>query len=135
MPRGLHKRIEAQERRVAELEASIAALQSEYAVATPPLNEGGEELGLAERLATTQVAYDEALLELRWLRSMARRLRDWGLAPADTASWANVCRAIGLPSASGAHRAVRNGEPVLHVLLHRCAMPSHCSLDGVSYSA
>ena len=131
-PKGLHRRIDAQERRLEELEASMVALQSEYAAAGS--SHGNLDYSqLAERLALTQGAYDDALLELRELQSMARRLRDWGLTPEDTASWASVCRTLGLPSASGAHRAVRSEEPVLHVLLHRCALPSHCTLDGVTY--
>ena len=132
-PKGLHRRIEAQERRVGEIESAMVSLQSTYAAASRP---EGDAAGasLAERLAQTQGEYDDALLVLRELQAMARRLRDWGLSTSETASWASVCRALGLPSGSGSHAALRSGEPVLHVLLHRCAFPPYCAIDSVSYS-
>lgn len=133
--KGLHRRIEALEGRLAELEAAMVALQTAYAAASSRSHGVDEEGRLAERLGATQGAYDDALLGLRELQALGRRLRDWGLAPADTASWAKVCRALALPHSSGAHRVVRGREPVLHVLLHRCAMPSHCAIDGVTYRA
>ena len=132
-PKGLHRRIEAQERRIGEIESAMVSLQSTYAAASRP---EGDAAGasLAERLAQTQGEYDDALLVLRELQAMARRLRDWGLSTSDTASWTSVCRALGLPSGSGSHAALRSGEPVLHVLLHRCAFPPYCAIDSVSYS-
>ncbi len=133
-PKGLHRRTKALELRLAEMEASMAALQSEYAAASAPSHDTLDVSRLAERLAATQKAYDDVLLDLRELQSMALRLRDWGLSPADTASWTSVCRALALPMASGPHRAVRSGEPVLHVMLHRCALSPHCSLSGVTYT-
>lgn len=132
-PKGLHRRMDARERNLAELEAAMAALQSEYALAAKSAGDGLAPRQLADRLAATQAAYDEALIELRGLQAMARRLRDWDLSPMDTSSWAGVCRALALPSSSGGHRAVRSAEPVLHVLLHRCALSAQCSIDGVSY--
>ena len=131
--RGLHKRIETQERRLAELESAMVTLQSAYAAASRP---GGDSAGagvLAERLAQTQGGYDDALLALRDLQAMGRRLHDWRLTPVDTASWASVCRKLGLPSTSGAHSTLRSREPVLHVLLHRCAFPPYCAIDSASY--
>ena len=130
-PRGLHRRIEARERRLAMLEAELLALQSGFASSSSATHGGGE--ALAESMAHTQEAYDDALIELRDLHSLARRLRDWGLSPEDTASWASVCRALGLPAPGGAHRTLRTREPVLHVLLHRCALPPHCSIDAANY--
>ena len=131
-PRGLHKRIETQERRLAELESAMVTLQSTYAGASRPEGDA-EGAGLTETLAQTQGEYDDALLVLRDLQAMARRLRDWGLSTSDTASWASVCRKLGLPSTSGAHSTLRSREPVLHVLLHRCAFPPYCAIDSVSY--
>ena len=131
-PRGLHKRIETQERRLAELESAMVTLQSAYAGASRPGGDA-EGAGLAGGLAQTQGEYDDALLVLRVLQAMARRLRDWGLSTSDTASWASVCRKLGLPSASGSHATLRSREPVLHVLLHRCAFPPYCAIDNVSY--
>ena len=132
-PKGLHRRIEAQERQLGELESAMVSLQSTYAAASRP---EGDATGasLAERLAQTQGEYDDALLVLRQFQAMARRLRDWGLSTSNTASWASVCRALGLPSGSGSHAALRSSEPVLHVLLHRCAFPPYCAIDSVSYS-
>ena len=131
-PRGLYRRIEARERRLAGLEAELLAMQPGYASSSAAADDGDAE-ALAERMARTQEAYDAALLELRGLHAMARRLRDWGLSPEDTASWAGVCRALALPASGSAHRTLRACEPVLHVLLHRCALPPHCALDGVTY--
>ena len=131
-PRGLHKRIESQERRLAELESAMVTLQSAYAGASRPGGDA-EGAGLTETLAQTQGEYDDALLVLRDLQAMARRLHDWRLTPVDTASWASVCRKLGLPSTSGAHSTLRSREPVLHVLLHRCAFPPYCAIDSVSY--
>ena len=131
-PKGLHRRIEAQERRIGEIELAMVSLQSTYAAASRPEGDGAGA-GLAERLAQTQGGYDDALLVLRELQTMARRLRDWGLSTSDTASWASVCRALGLPSGSGSHAALRSSEPVLHVLLHRSAFPPYCAIDSVSY--
>ncbi|MDE2801848.1 MAG: hypothetical protein OXK21_03070 [Chloroflexota bacterium] len=125
-PRGLHRRIEARERRLASLEAAMLGLQAEFASASAS---GGAASGLAR----AQEAYDETLLELRELQAAARRLRDWGLSAADTASWASVCRALELAAGGGAHRSVRSAEPVLHVLLHRFAMPAYCSIDAANY--
>ena len=132
MPKGLHRRIEAQERRIGEIELAMVSLQSTYAAASRP---EGDAAGasLAERLAQTQGEYDDAVLVLRELQAMARRLRDWGLSTSDTASWASVRRALGLPSGSGSHAALRSSEPVLHVLLHHCAFPPYCAIDSVSY--
>ena len=131
-PKGLHTRIESQERRLAKLESAMVTLQSAYAGASRPGGDA-EGAGLAETLAQTQGEYDDALLVLRDLQAMARRLRDWGLSTSDTASWASVCRKLGLPSTSGAHSTLRSREPVLHVLLHRCAFPPYCAIDSVSY--
>ncbi|MDE2901069.1 MAG: hypothetical protein OXN15_08635 [Chloroflexota bacterium] len=125
-PRGLHRRIEARERRLASLEAAMLALQAEFASAST----GGDA---ASGLARAQEAYDETLLELRELQASARRLRDWAISATDTASWASVCRALGLAAGGGAHRSVRSAEPVLHVLLHRFALPGYCSIDAASY--
>ncbi len=125
-PRGLHRRIEARERRLASLEAAMLELQAEFASASTGTDAGA-------MLARTQEAYDETLLELRELQASARRLRDWGLSASDTASWASVCRALGMAAGGGAHRSVRSSEPVLHVLLHRFALPGYCSIDAASY--
>ena len=130
-PKGLHKRIKARERRLSEIEAELLAMQSGYAESAAATVGGG--VALAEGMAGVQETYDDALIELRGLQAMARRLRDWGLSPKDTTSWASVCRALGLAASGGAHRALRTREPVLHVLLHRCAFPPHCALDGVTY--
>lgn len=113
------------------LEADLLAMQSGYASSSAATDGGGE--ALAERMAGTQEAYDDALLDLRDLQAMARRLRDWGLLPEDTASWARACRALGLAASGGAHRALRTREPVLHVLLHRCALPPRCAIDAANY--
>ena len=131
-PKGLHRRIEAQERRLGEIELAMVTLQSEYAGASRPGGDA-EGAGLAEGLAQTQGEYDDALLMLRDLQAMARRLHYWRLTPVDTVSWASVCRKLGIPSASGAHATLRSREPVLHVLLHRCAFPPYCAIDSVSY--
>ncbi len=132
-PKGLHRRIEAQERRVGEIESAMVSLQSTYAAASRPEGDAAGAVVLAERLAQTQGGYDDALLVLRVLQAMARRLRDWGLSTSDTASWASVCRKLGLPSTSRAHSTLRSREPVLHVLLHRCAFLPYCAIDSVSY--
>ena len=129
-PKGLHRRIDAQERHLAELENEMLALQASFASRS---SEPERALAAADQLAAMQSDYDDAVRTLRELEGMVRRLRDWGLTPGGTASWAAVCRVLGLPSHGGAHRAVRSQEPVLHVLLHRCAFPSYCSLDGASY--
>ena len=106
-PRGLPRREEALKRRLADLESRLVGLQAEYEAASRQLAE---------------------------LRSFARRLADWGLAAADTGAWTKVCKALGWAAATAsAHRTVRREDPVLHVLLHRCAFGSYCSLDGVSY--
>lgn len=106
-PRGLLRREEALERRLADLESGLIGLQTEY---------------------------ESASRQLAELRSFARRLADWGLNPADTGTWTGVCKALGWPASGvNAHRTVRRGDSVLHILLHRCAFPSYCSLDGVSY--
>ena len=78
-PRGLHKRTKTQERRLAELESAMVTLQSAYAGASRPGGDA-EGAGLAGGLAQTQGEYDDALLVLRDLQAMARRLRDWGLS-------------------------------------------------------
>ena len=127
-PRGLHRRIEARERKLAALEMELLALQTGYATTG-----GTNSQSFAESMARTQEAYDDALLELRDLWGMARRLRDWGLSPEDTRSWASVCRTIELATPSGAHRSLRTHEPVLHVLLHRCAFQEYCTIDAVNY--
>lgn len=118
------------ERRLAALEASMLELQTAYARSNP---QGIDANTLSDLLASAQVTYDESLSALRDLQSAARRLRDWGLTPVDTVSWTAVCRGLALPASTGAHRAVRKEEPVLHVLLHRCAFPPFCTLDGASY--
>ena len=128
-PRGLHRRMEARERRLARLEAAMLAMQDAFASAST--GEGGAEA--ARTLAHTQEDYDETLLGLRELQAGARRLRDWGISAADTASWAGVCRALGVEAGGGAHRWVRGAEPVLHVLLHRLALPAYCSIDVTHY--
>ena len=107
-PKGLVGRILALERRLVELESKLVDIQAEYS---------------------------DASRELTETRSLVRRLADWGLKPADTATWINVCNAMGwAATTANAHRAVRREDPVLHVLLHRCAFDSYCSLDGVTYS-
>ncbi|MCY4624017.1 MAG: hypothetical protein OXC99_03320 [Chloroflexi bacterium] len=70
-PKGLHRRTKALELRLAEMEASMAALQSEYAAASAPSHDTLDVSRLAERLAATQKAYDDVLLDLRELQSMA----------------------------------------------------------------
>ena len=106
-PRGLLRREEALERRLTDLENGLVGLQAEY---------------------------ESASHELAELRSFARRLADWGLTAADMGTWTSVCKALGWPASGvNAHRTVRREDPVLHVLLHRCAFGSYCSLDGVSY--
>ena len=129
-PNGLHRRIEAQERRLTALEASMLEQQAAYARLSRPGIDTGES---PDRLAATQAEYDETLSTLRGLESVARRLRDWGLTPADTATWASASRALKLPASASPHRAIRFREPVLHVLLHRFAFDASCVLDGVSY--
>lgn len=129
-PKGLHRRIEAQERHLATLEASIVEQQAAYARLSQQGIDTGDSRG---RLAATQAEYDETLSKLRSLESAARRLRDWGLAPVDTATWASASRALKLPASASPHRAIRSKEPVLHVLLHRFAFDASCVLDGVSY--
>lgn len=129
-PKGLHRRIEALERRLAATEASMLEQQAAYARSN---RQGIDSGGAAEQLVATQAEYDEHLSALRGLKSAARRLRDWGLTPADTASWASVARALDLPASASPHRAIRSREPVLHVLLHRFAFDAFCVLDGVSY--
>ena len=116
------------------LEAELLAMQSGFASSTAA-TDGNDGEALADSIARTQEAYDDALLELRDLHSLARRLRDWGLSPEDTPSWASVCRALGLPAPGGAHRTLRTREPVLHVLLHRCAFSGHCPIDAVNYQS
>jgi hypothetical protein len=131
-PRGLHRRIDAREHRLAALEAELITSQAGYASLSTATGDG-DGGSLAKGMVRTQEAYDDALLELRDLQLMARRLRDWGLSPEDTRSWASVCRALELAAPSGAHRTLRAHEPVLHVLLHRCAFQGHCSIDAANY--
>lgn len=131
-PNGLHRRIAALEGRLVCLEAAMRSLQSAYAAASQPTGIPADATNVAGRMADTQGEYDDALLTLHELQSLSRRLRDWGLAPPDTVTWAQACRALGFPVGSG-HRTLRSREPVLHVLLHRCAFPPYCSVDGVSY--
>ena len=50
-PRGLHRRIETQERRVGELESAMVSLQSTYAAASRPEGDAAGAVVLAERLA------------------------------------------------------------------------------------
>ena len=126
-PRGLHRRIAARERRLAGLEAAMLSLQGEFTSAA------GSDGDAASGLARAQEAYDATLLELRELQASARRLRDWGISAGDTASWAGVCRALGMAAGGGAHRSVRSAEPVLHMLLHRFAFDAFCALDGATY--
>lgn len=125
-PRGIHRRMEAKERRLARLEADMLGLQAGYASAST-----GEDVAI--RLGRAQEAYDATLRELRELQASSRRLRDWGLSAGDTASWASVGRALGVAAGGGAHRAVRRAEPVLHVLLHRSAFSARCSIDAAIY--
>lgn len=106
--RSLAGRIAALERRLADLEGMLVEIQAEYS---------------------------DASRELTETRSFIRRLADWGLKPADTGTWIGVCNVVGwTASGANAHRTVRREDPVLHVLLHRCAFDSYCSLDGVTYS-
>ena len=105
--KGLAGRIAALERRLVQLEAKLVEVQAEYS---------------------------DTSHELAETRSFVRRLADWGLKPADTSTWIGVCNAVGwTATTANAHRAVRREDPVLHVLLHRCAFDPYCSLDGVSY--
>ena len=106
--RGLAGRIAVLERRLVELEGRLLDIQSEY---------------------------EDSARELTEMRSLSRRLADWGLKASDTVTWIGVCNAIGWPAiAANAHRVVRREDMVLHVLLHRCAFTPYCRLDGVSYS-
>lgn len=106
--KGLAGRITALERRLIELESTLVEVQGEYS---------------------------DTSRELTETRSFVRRLIDWDLKPADTSTWIGVCNAVGwTATTANAHRAVRREDPVLHVLLHRCAFDSYCSLDGVTYS-
>ena len=129
-PSGLHRRIEALERRLAALEASLLERQTAYMRSNLQGIDTGE---MVNQLATMQAEYDEYLSTLRGLESAARRLRSWGLTPEDTATWASASRALKLPASARPHRAIRSREPVLHVLLHRFAFDASCVLDGVSY--
>ncbi len=106
--RGLAGRIAALERRLVDLESKLVEVQAEYSATSRKLTE---------------------------TRSFVRRLVDWGLKPADTSTWISVCNVVGwTATTANAHRTVRREDPVLHVLLHRCAFDSYCSLDGVTYS-
>ena len=106
--RGLASRIAVLERRLVELEG---------------------------RLLDTQSEYEDSARELTEMRSISRRLADWGLKTSDTETWIGVCNSIGWPAiAANAHRVVRREDMVLHVLLHRCAFTPYCHFDGVSYS-
>ena len=67
-PKGLHRRIEAQERRIGEIESAMVSLQSTYAAASRPEGDAAGAVVLAERLAQTQGGYDDALLVLRELQ-------------------------------------------------------------------
>ena len=107
-PKGLSGRIAALEHRLTALESRLVEVQAEYSAASRELTE---------------------------TRSFVRRLADWGLKAADTGTWIGVCNAVGWTATpANAHRAVRRGDPVLHVLLHRCAFDPYCALDGVTYS-
>lgn len=91
--------------------------------------------GLESKLVEVQAEYSDTSRELTETRSFVRRLADWGLKPADTSTWVGVCNVLGwTATTANAHRAVRREDPVLHVMLHRCAFGSYCSLDGVTYS-
>jgi hypothetical protein len=106
--KGLTGRIAALERRLEVLESTLVEVQAEYS---------------------------DASRELTETRSFIRRLADWGLKAADTLTWIGVCNVVGwTATTANAHRAVRREDPVLHVLLHRCAFDAYCSLDGVTYS-
>lgn len=129
-PSGLHRRIEALERRLTALETLIVERQTAYGRSNLQGVDTGE---VVDQLASMQAEYDKYLSALRGLESAARRLRDWGLMPADTATWASASRALKLPASASPHRAIRSKEPVLHVLLHRFAFDASCVLDGVSY--
>jgi hypothetical protein len=107
-PKGLVARITALEYRLVELEGRLVDIQTEYS---------------------------DASRELAESKSFARRLAEWGLKAADTSTWMAVCNASEWKAnTSNAHRVVRRENSVLHVLLHRCAFDSYCSLDGVTYS-
>jgi hypothetical protein len=106
--KGLAARMAALEHRLIELEGLLVDIQGEYSDASRELTES---------------------------KSFARRLTDWGLKPADTATWMAVCDASEwVATTSNAHRVVRREDPVLHVLLHRCAFGEYCLLDSVTYS-
>lgn len=106
--KGLAARMAALEHRLVELEGQLVDIQAEYSDASRELTES---------------------------RSFVRRLADWGLKPGDTATWMAVCNASEWQATTAnAHRLVRREDPVLHVLLHRCAFDPYCSLDGVTYS-
>jgi hypothetical protein len=106
-PKGLAGRIVTLERRLAELEGRLVDIQGEYS---------------------------DASRELTETKTFVRRLADRGLKAADTGTWVDVCNALEWQATTAnAHRTVRREDPVLHVLLHRCAFDSYCSLDGVSY--
>ena len=106
--KGLTGRIAALERRLVDLESKLVEAQAEYSATSRELTEA---------------------------RSFVRRLADWALKPVDTSTWIGVCNVVGwTATTANAHRAVRREDPVLHVLLHRCAFDSYCSLDGVTYS-
>ncbi len=107
-PKGLSGRIAALEQRLTQLESRLVEVQAEYS---------------------------DTSRELTETRSFVRRLADWGLKPADTGTWMGVCNAVGWTATSAnAHRTVRREDTALHVLLHRCAFDTYCSLDGVTYS-
>ena len=90
---------------------------------------------LEGRLIDVQAEYEDSSRELTELRSLSRRLADWGLKASDTGTWIGVYNAIGWTAiGANAHRVVRRRDMVLHVLLHRCAFASYCRLDDVSYS-
>ena len=106
--KGLSGRIATLERRLVDLESKLVKVQAEYSDTSRQLTE---------------------------TRSFIRLLADWGLKPADTSTWVGVCNTVGwTATTANAHRAVRREDPVLHVLLHRWAFDSYCSLDGVTYS-
>jgi len=107
-PKGLARRIAALEHRLVELESRLVDIQAEYSDASRELTES---------------------------KSFVRRLADWGLKAADTATWMTVCNASEWQATTtNAHRVVRREDSVLHVLLHRCAFDPYCSLDGVTYT-
>ena len=92
-------------------------------------------LELESKLVEVQAEYSDTSRELTKTRSFVRRLADWGLKPADTSTWIGICNADGwAATTANAHRVVRREDPVLHVLLHRCAFDAYCPLDGVTYS-